>query len=227
MNWKVLAGVLVADFVTAAAHWIEDTYLPHSDAPGLLGEISRDNDIHHFIPYSVTVGSWWDTCRVTVQLLAGVAVVVLAVAPRWASRHRVFLGSFAAAAVAATMSHRFQHERDCTRPAPVTWLQRLGVLCSREQHAVHHRETTCRYSVLLSFTNFLYDAVGIWRFFEWVLSLVGLRPSARKPGVQDYAALHDDWLVRNMARDCPEPLTRKRLDMYYRRLAKAHRRGLL
>ena len=49
---KVLAGLLAADFATAAVHWAEDTYLPHTRAPGLLGQIARDNDMHHFIPFS-------------------------------------------------------------------------------------------------------------------------------------------------------------------------------
>lgn len=225
--WKeALAGVLAADFLTAAAHWFEDTYLPHTEAPGLLGDIARDNDMHHFIPYSITAGSWWNNVKVSVQLLAGIGILLLALAPRWAWRRRVFLGTTAAAMALANLVHRFQHERDCTRPVAVTLLQRLGVLCSREQHSVHHRESHLKYGVLLGFTNAVYD-LGVWRALEFMLATLGMQPSARKRGAEAYAALHDDWLRDNLARECPKPLTERRLRRYYARLAEAHRRGEL
>lgn len=224
---QVAAGVLAADFLTAALHWFEDTYLPHTDSPGLLGDISRDNDMHHFIPYSITAGSWWDNCKVSCQLLAAAAALLLVAAPRWAWRRRVFLGSAFATMALANLLHRFQHERDCTRPALVTGLQRLGILCSRDQHSVHHHDTGVKYSVVLGFTNAVYDSLGVWRFFELLTSAFGVPPSARKPGVGRYAQLYDPWLADNMARDCPEPLTAEQLRVYSARLARAHREGQL
>jgi len=223
--WKsVAAGILAADFLTAVVHWVEDTYLPYSTSDTMLGKIARDNEMHHFVPYAITVESWWSNVRVSLQLLAGVALALVVAAPKWASRHRVFLLVTAAIMGITNLAHRFQHERDCTRPAVVTRLQRLGILCSREQHAVHHRDSNSNYGVLLGFTNPIYDGLGIWRFLERVLGLVGLQPT-RKKGVDSYEDLRDDWLRDNMARDCPEPLDRDRLQKYYRRLAKAHVEG--
>lgn len=223
--WKsVAAGILAADFLTAVVHWVEDTYLPYSTSDTMLGKIARDNEMHHFVPYAITVESWWSNVRVSLQLLAGVALALVVAAPKWASRHRVFLLVTAAIMGITNLAHRFQHERDCARPAVVTRLQRLGILCSREQHAVHHRDSNSNYGVLLGFTNPIYDGLGIWRFLEGVLRLIGLSP-VRKMGVEAYAALGDDWLRDNMARDCPEPLDRDRLQKYYRRLARAHEEG--
>lgn len=223
--WKsVAAGILAADFITAAVHWGEDTYLPYDQTDSMLGQIARDNEMHHFVPYAITVESWWSNVKISLQLLAGVALALVVAAPKWASKNRVFLMTAAAAMAITNLLHRFQHERDCTRPALATWLQRLGILCSREQHAVHHRDSVSNYSVLLGFTNPIYDGLGVWRFLERVLGLVGLQPT-RKKGVDAYADLRDDWLRDNMARDCPEPLDRDRLEKYYRRLKRAHVEG--
>lgn len=224
---QVVVGVLAADFLTAAAHWFEDTYLPHTEAPGLLGEIARDNDMHHFIPFSITVGSWWETCRVSAQLMAGLALAFWAMAPRLVARYRTFFVTCAVAMVSANLVHRFQHERECTRPAIVTALQRAGALCSSEQHAVHHENTDVRYGVLLGFTNAAYDSLGVWRALETMLACVGVRPTARKPAVETYKALYDVWLAGNMTRECPEPLTPQHLAEYHRRLTEARRAGLL
>lgn len=223
--WKsVVAGVLAADFLTAFVHWGEDTYLPYDTRNSMLGKIARDNEMHHFVPYAITVESWWSNMRVSLQLLVGVALALMLAAPKWAFKHRVFLFVTMATMGITNVMHRFQHERDCTRPVLVTWLQRLGILCSREQHSVHHRESVSNYGVLLGFTNPIYDGLGVWRFLEGVLGVVGLRP-VRKMGVEAYAKLGDDWLRDNMARDCPEPLDKERLRRYYVRLARAHREG--
>lgn len=224
--WRsVVAGLLVADFLTAAAHWFEDTYLPFSHAPGLVGEIARDNDMHHYIPYSITVGSWWENCWVSVKLLAVVALVLGLAAPAWVASHRVFLITCALAMSVTNLVHRFQHERDCRRPVLVSALMAAGLLVSREQHQVHHRDADVKYGVLLGFTNAVYDGLGVWRGLEAVLGLAGMPPPSRKQGVDAYAALHDDWLTRNMQRACPAKLTKKRLDVYAARLAHAHRTG--
>lgn len=225
--WKIVAGVLVADFLTAAVHWAEDTYLPHSEAPGMLGDIARENDMHHFIPFSITVGSYWDNCRVSFKLLAMAGAALLAIAPRWAAKHRVFLITLALAMGVTNLAHRFQHERDCRRPTWITALQRMGVLCSREQHSVHHEQADVRYGVLLGFTNWVYDTFKVWRILEAVLSVFGLKRHARKQGVGAYKALYGPWLTRNMALDCPKGLSRQRLDRYYERLAAAYRDGRL
>lgn len=232
MPWvvsQVVAGALVADFVTAAAHWFEDTYLPYTTEPGLLGDIARDNEMHHFVPFSIATGSWWDTMKLSWALLAVVGVLVVGSVPAWASRHRWFLVTVAVVMGTSNLVHRFQHERECNRPAVVSVLQAAGVLCSRGQHAVHHREPTVKYGVVLGFTNSVYDTLGVWRLLETAMYVMtGRSPEAnRKPGVDRYSSLHDQWLRTNLARECPDPLTRRRLEKYTDVLTDAHARGRL
>ena len=212
----VAAGILAADLFTAAVHWFEDTYLPWTDRPGVLGDIARDNELHHAVPFSIASGSWWDNMRVSVGFLVVAAAVAVGIAPRWVSRYRWALGAFVLAAGLANLVHRFQHERPCGRPAVVDLLQRLGVLCDRDQHAKHHRTPDVKYGVLLGFTNVVYD-LGLWRALELILGAFGARP-ARKPAVDSYA-VDDPWLDRNLARECPVPIPRERLEVYKKRLA--------
>lgn len=220
----VLAGLLVADFLTAAAHWFEDTYLPYDPSPTLLGSISRDNEMHHFIPFSITTGRWWDNMRVSVGLLLAIGVPLAFLAPRWMARHKTFLITAAVAMGLTNLLHRFQHERACTRPAFITALQRAGLLVSRKQHTVHHRVPDQKYGVLLGFTNRVYDGLGVWRGLEALLHVLGFPPSARKHGVVAYEELYDPWLKANMARPCPERLTKRQMHRYEAVLADAHAR---
>lgn len=224
---SVAAGVLAADFVTALGHWFEDTYLSYTTAPGLLGNIARDNELHHYVPYTITAVAWWDNVRTTVGLLAAAAVPLLLLAPAWARDHGVFLVAFAVAAALAPLVHRFQHERDCRRPALVTALMRAGLLCSRDQHRVHHQRPDGGYCVLLAPTNHVYDGLGVWRGLEALVALLtGARPQ-HKRGAGAYDPLHDDWMRRAQAAECPERMTRQRRGEYIDRLAAAHAAGQL
>lgn len=223
---SIAGGLLAADFLTAAGHWFEDTYLPYTTAPGLLGDIARGNELHHYVPYAMTAGSWWDNTRTGLIVLAAAFAPVLLFAPSWSARHRLFLATFFVAAALAPLVHRFQHERDCHRPAAVTALMRAGLLCSRDQHRVHHNHPDRHYSVLLAFTNPVYDGLGVWRGLEAVLGLAGMRPR-HKPGASAYDPLHDDWVRRVHAADCPERITRERRSQYGDRLAAAHAAGQL
>lgn len=215
--WDLVAGVLAGDFLTAAVHWAEDCYLPWTDEPGLLGEIARANELHHFVPYGITAGTYLDNVKVSFGLLGAVFAVLLLVAPAWSRAHWVFLATLAVVMGVANLLHRFQHERDCTRPAIVTALQRLGILVSRDQHSRHHREPRGNYGVVLGFTNAVYDGLGVWTGLETLAGACGLR-TARKPGVDAYAALGDDWLRANATRECPRKLSARRLARYEARL---------
>lgn len=215
------SGVLAADFLTAAVHWFEDTYLPYTNAPGILGEIARDNEMHHFIPYSITTGTYWDNVKVSVFLLAVVAAPLALCAPGWVYKNRVFLGFMLAAMAASNLIHRFEHERDCTRPPAITFLQRAGVLCSREQHASHHASSNINYGILLGFTNPVYDGIGIWRVLEGALAAVGVPVKDRKKGVEEYKGLYDPWLRANSKAACPKIVSDARLKVYARVLRDA------
>lgn len=210
---QVVLGVLVADFLVALVHWFEDAFLPYDPSDSWLARVSRDNEMHHFIPYAITTHSWLDNMRNTALLSAVLGAVLFACLPSWSMRHRA---GIAAALVTGTLSnllHRFQHERSCNRPALVRALQGAGVMCSSEQHKKHHEDPRGRYGVVLGFTNAVYDGLGVWRGLESVLRACGWRP-APKPGVASYKQHYDPWLQHNMALDCPYKLRDEQLRAY-------------
>lgn len=214
---QIAGGVLAADFATAVFHWFEDTYLPYTTSRGLWARIARDNELHHAVPFAITSGSRWDNVRDSTLAVALLILVVFVVRPAWILDRPWFWGAFASVAATSNLLHRFQHERDCTRPRLVTWLQNLGVLCSRSQHSAHHAEPEKKYAVVLGWTNAVYDALGVWVFLETVLKLVGMRP-AKKASADSYADVRDSWLDRNLSRECPDRIPRNRLDAYRRKL---------
>ena len=130
-------------------------------------------------------------------------------------------------AALAPLLHRFQHERDCHRPALVTALMRAGLLCSRDQHRVHHQQPDRRYSVVLSFTNHVYDGLGVWAGLEALVTLLTGVRSQHKNGPGTYEPLYDDWIRRVHAADCPERMTQGRRSGYRDRLARAYDDGQL
>lgn len=213
-----MLGLLLADFLTAAFHWYEDTYLPYTSEPGFWPSVARDNEMHHAVPFAITTYSWWDNVRSSFAALAVVAGVALVLFPTWVRKYWVLCATTGVAAASMNLLHRFQHERDCSRPGVITALQRAGVLCSRDQHAEHHRHPTCKYSVMLGFTNTVYDGLGVWPAMERVLGAVGMRPT-RKLSAAEYAEIQDAWLAANVRKPCPDHIPLHKVGEYRDRLA--------
>jgi hypothetical protein len=211
----ILLGILAADFLTAAGHWFEDSYLPWTDQRGMIGEISRANELHHVYPYAITASSWWENCVVPIQLSLFVGAFVWLMFPGWARNNSAFFVTMLATASVSNLIHRFSHERDCRRPGVVTMLQRAGILCSRQQHSVHHKIPREKYSVILGFTNAVYDGIGIWKLFEKVLGAFGVRAS-HKLGVDSY--VRDSLYEDAVSKECPPRMTPERAEEYKRQL---------
>lgn len=214
MYAPVLAGVVVGDIIAAAVHWFEDTYLP-SNTQGVLGSIARDNELHHFLPFAITTGSWLSNVSVTMPATA-VFVALL-----WVSgvRDPRFLVPLAVTLGISNLVHRWIHERPCTRPRAVMILQDLGILVSSETHARHHDVGHGDYGIMLN-ANGAYNA--IWPVLE---TLIG-PPTDRKLGVKAYDEFRDAWLIHNMKSACPGKIPEERLVRYKQMLdARTHDRA--
>ena len=208
-------ALLAADFLVAAGHWFEDNYLPYTLDKSFVGEIARDNEMHHFIPYAVTTHTYAESMRVTALLSACVGAVLLATCPRFTRKHWVGIALFLTILATSSAFHRLQHERDCTKPAVIQALHHSGILCSSEQHRKHHVDPRGWYAVVLGFTNPVYDGLGIWRGLEAVAGCLGAERHL-KQGNDFYSRHHTAWLVDNMAKACPTKLTKPQLKHYYR-----------
>jgi ubiquitin-conjugating enzyme E2 variant len=160
----VPVGLLVADLVSAVAHWFCDTFFD-SKTP-LLGAVIGPFRLHHHDPDAFRRHDVCErnrnNCLAALPLLA----LVHCLTPRVAETGRPFVGAMLAvvaiALASATQIHAWAHDRHA--PGPVRWLQRCGILLSRERHARHHREAHDRsYGIVNGWVNGALDRTGFFR----------------------------------------------------------------
>lgn len=207
---QIAMGIVFVDFSAAFFHWMEDTYLHWTDSPGVMGDIARANEMHHYIPYSITTSSVFDNMKVTTLMSLVFAAGAYMVAPKWTVKHSLFIVTVVVLGSLVNVIHRYEHERECKRPPFITMLQRAGILVSQEQHTAHHKYPDEKYGVFLGFTNHIYDTLGVWRFLEAVLPFTPHTP----PSVLETKHNYDAWLRDNMDKPCPDRITPEMLEQY-------------
>jgi hypothetical protein len=211
--FDVLLALLLVDVLTALLHWTEDTYLWYGMEVPLLREIAAANEMHHWMPRTITYYGYLEQSRVNVAVTLGVLLLawLCGVSPR---EHPCF---YAVALVAGCMSnvlHRWQHERDCERPRVVTALQRAGVLVGREAHREHHAaaKPSHSYGTVLAPLNRLYDAAGLWAALERCAAAAGARACHVRGCASDYEERD------RFDEECPRQLTAEDMRRYQAQL---------
>jgi hypothetical protein len=200
---QIIVGFFLADFLSAFFHFFEDTYLPNTNSPGILGEIARDNELHHALPFAMASIPSLDNIRVTLPLSLAIALSILVIAPSWTRSHIYLILTMIVVGTLSNLIHRWQHERDCTRPKIVTLLQRAGILVSREQHKIHHEMPDRMYGVVSPVGNWFYDTFGIWDLFRLVIPL----QKHDKPSVSEYTQFIPETVKRELDEPCPRRLS--------------------
>ena len=172
------AGLLAADFISAVAHWIGDTYFA-LDTP-VLGAIVGPFRLHHDDPAAFRRHSFLERNRN--NILAALPLVAIAgwAVPRAATTGHLFaamtLAVTAVALACATQIHAWAHDDDA--PSLVRALQRAGILLSRERHAHHHRGAhDGTYGIVNGWANAGLDRTQLFRRAEACAARVGFRPA--------------------------------------------------
>ncbi len=162
----VIVGVLLADFLSGLAHWIEDSYFT-PDTP-LLGHTIAKNVQHHLQPALFVANPWFITIR------SSLVCAVLVGVPLWAVDSLAWWSGIGLGmAVFANQVHKWAHMPSAYLPEPVRWLHQLGVLQTPEHHAVHHAgRKDSRYCVVTNIVNPVLDTLRFWRFLEGVVYAV-------------------------------------------------------
>lgn len=177
MSWALgaLAAVLLADFLSGLAHWIEDGYF--SPETLLLGHTIMKNVEHHRNPALFLENPWHVTIR---SSLVSAAVVGLGLAafrllgPVWVTALSI--------SVFANQIHKWAHMRNREAPRFIRILQSLRVLQSPAHHLRHHtgsRDT--HYCVVTNLLNPVLDRIYFWRVLEVLVEAVCGRE--RRPDV--------------------------------------------
>lgn len=156
----IIAGLLLADFVTGGFHWFEDRY--GNPKWPIIGGIIKANQEHHHTPRSFLEGSFIGR-NLTVFLLAAVFMTGF-----WALGWlNLFTGSAVLFGAFANEIHRFAHQSPSENGKLITWFQKTGLLQSFQHHAQHHRKgKDTHYCVMTNFLNPALEKIGFYPAVE-------------------------------------------------------------
>ncbi len=165
----ILECLLIADFGAGLLHWAEDTWLAPGRSALLDRWIVEPNIEHHRRPGAIRQGTYWETNAVTVCISAALAALFAAGGVHaWEAYLVLLIGS------QSNQLHVWGHTAN--PPRLIAWLQRIHLLQSASEHALHHkRPYGVRYCTTTNLLNPLLDGIGFWRALESVGGCLGAR----------------------------------------------------
>jgi ubiquitin-conjugating enzyme E2 variant len=173
----VLAALLLADFASGIVHWGADTW-GSEQMPVLGSRFLRPFRVHHLNPDDILrrgfVDLNGDVALLGLPLLAGGLLIPLSEAEgRLAS---VFCAALGACSLPTNQIHQWAHRNEA--PVWVRWLQRSGLILSRERHALHHAAPyTTDYCITTGWCNPALARIGFFRRLErWISRATGAEP---------------------------------------------------
>jgi hypothetical protein len=169
---KIIAVILLADFVTGLVHWLEDSYWS-PDTPILGKWIVTANLAHHKDGQAFLQKSWWESSWDL--FFFGSAVILIALA-----LHRLTweVMLFVIISVNANQIHKWAHmsDRNKNKPKIISFLQKIYLLQTSMHHGQHHRKpNNSHYCTVTNFLNPLLDKIKFWRFLEFCLTGVSVK----------------------------------------------------
>lgn len=180
----IIAGYLLADFVSGSVHWIADRYFdPETPilGPALIAPFRE----HHEDALAMTRHDFFE-----VSGNNGLATIPLALGLLLQSPPESGAGLFAVSSVlslglfvvATNQFHCWAHVKTPPRFAGV--LQRAGLILSPNHHAAHHRGLHDRaYCVTSGWLNPLLDRIQFFRKLDLLIARIG--PEAGTPLASD------------------------------------------
>lgn len=159
--FTILAGWLIADFLTGVVHWLEDRF--GAEHWPILGSMFiAPNRRHHRDPMAFTRDrGFWYRNGTTMLAACTLGLVWLIV---WGPS--LLLGVLV---VAGSFSNQIHYWAHCPQaaPAPVRHLQRAGIVQSRRHHGAHHVPPYTRnYCILTDWMNPVLAKLHFWATIE-------------------------------------------------------------
>lgn len=159
---QLLAGWLLADFLSGLVHWAEDKFGRGREHWPLIGpHVFAPNLLHHerpldFTRYPFVTRNW--TTWIAASAIA--LPLLLAFGPSWWLL-AAWIGGMMANEVHA-WSHRPEMTPEWAKP-----LQHVGLINYRSEHGLHHipphGEAFC---ILTAWLNPVLDTIGFWRLLD-------------------------------------------------------------
>jgi ubiquitin-conjugating enzyme E2 variant len=175
----VLLAAYWADFVSGIVHWVADTWFSET-MPVLGRRFLRPFRVHHVNPDDFLRRSFADCNGDVAMLNTPILMAALAVPVSSAGGAALLLVLivFAATSLPTNQVHQWAHMPD--PPAAVRWLQRTGLILSRDDHARHHRHPyVANYCIATGWCNRWLSAAGFFPACERAITrCFGIEPRA-------------------------------------------------
>ena len=173
---EIILGIIIADLFSGLFHWFEDTYLNYNMDIPILGEIAKDNELHHYYPREITHYSFFTSIFVSGLITILIILMLYLANQQFVIDHIYFfvVGFFVGSC--ANEFHKYSHYRDCELTPFIRFLQKNNILSNHEHHKCHHTKPTQRYCVILQMNNYILDYFGFWRILEnTIYCLTGIK----------------------------------------------------
>ena len=179
---QILLAWLLADILTGAVHWFEDTYMD-SFSLNFLNSIAEENDLHHRKPTAMLLSSGFTNIRSAVAVGWPLAFILW-----WYSFPIVvwlipFFSSF------GNLIHRWAHKPKKQLPFWIKAIQKTGLFISHEHHQKHHASmgdlipkhlARKKFCPMTNWLNPWLDLIHFWDILEFMISMFGLHPTRKK-----------------------------------------------
>ncbi|KAF2069211.1 hypothetical protein CYY_009468 [Polysphondylium violaceum] len=183
MNWFFIKNIWIflsssvlamfaADFFSGIVHWMADTW-GTLDTPLVGNSFIRSFREHHVMPTAMThhdfIETNGDNCMLTVPVLAFTSFVAVQ-----QTYYDMFLLSFLVNlcfwVMLTNQIHKWSHTYRV--PAYVGLMQKYGLILSKRDHAVHHRNPFDKYYCITNgWLNPWLASIGFWKRLEEVITL--------------------------------------------------------
>ena len=150
---QLLVGWLLADLITGAFHWWEDTHQHLVGAPLIGPFIIAPNILHHTQPLAFTEHGFWarNGASITAAIVAAIGLSAI-MGPH------VWIASMAVGGALSNEVHRYAHQPS-RAPKWYRVLQETGLVQSSKRHAAHHRPPfTANHCILTDWLNPVIEA---------------------------------------------------------------------
>lgn len=179
--FKILALMLLTDFITGTVHWWEDAY--GNPSWKLLGKsVVVPNLEHHQYPRKFLKHGMWPRIRLSFIIAMSLGTI--------AYLFGVLIWEVAFVLVYASLAneiHAITHKTDKENGRLICWIQKTGLIQTRRMHGHHHTSPyDVNYCVMTNYLNPVLNKTRFWIGLEWVVQLFGIKPSRGLPSRGGY-----------------------------------------
>ncbi|MFC6198185.1 fatty acid desaturase CarF family protein [Ponticaulis profundi] len=175
---QILAGLLIADFVSGFFHWMEDRY--GGPSWPIVGPLIRATIRHHKKPLRMTKVGFAKRNGPTL-FIAGLFLLGF-VALGWVNPMTITGVLFGGM---ANEFHNWAHRKPSENGMVIRFLQKSGIIISFEEHAKHHRnKKNTHYCAVNGWLNAPLERIRFWRRLEALIRVFGRFRPRRDPTVR-------------------------------------------